>query len=158
MIGDKIDNSEISYRFLLKKIDSTIAKFGLTQTMGILDSLLRDEQQGTDPVYKLDLVAEFLVANCSMVFQLDKYQFFTCSIKEYRDARMIFYALCKRFTGCTAQFIAENIGVTKRTIDYHNKACKERLCTPMSYTEFVDSYEKIEQSTILFLTQLSKHE
>ena len=150
------NNTVLTYKDLQYKIDEAIGRYGLNGTIDLLEVMMDEAKEQTGLDGRIELLTEFLVVNCVLVYSLDKYSFFTSQIREYRDARMICFSLLKKYSGCSASFIAQNLGVTKRTVNYNDSNCRDRLTVPASYREFVNNYEIIERRTISFLTQISK--
>ena len=143
------------YGKLQNQIDLVIGKIGLKNTLFLLEGVLDSSGIPVTENQQFQLISQYLITECIKVFELKEQLFFTSSIQEYREARMISFHLLKKYSEASYAKIGENLGLTKRTVLYNHNKCAERLSVPFYYKVFVNKYETLEKCLLLFISKLN---
>jgi len=144
---------QTDYQKMQLLLDSFVRKFGSHKTVDLLQSIDGNTSITIDQSKKVQVLKEFIVAQCIAIFELDRHEFYTNETNEYRKARMACYKLFETYTKCSHAHIGRIFGGrSKRTIQHHCSKCTSFL---LLYSDFIESYTLLEKITIEFLGKLN---
>lgn len=144
-----------NYTHLQKSIDTVVGKIGLHKTIHLLDSFINNTTAKHTEHEKVKLVAQYTIGLAIKVYELQEEQFFTSTIREYRDARMSCYHLLRKYTEETLPKIGLSFRCSERTVEYGCNKTAERLAVPKGNTRFVSNYMAIEAGIIEFIGKIN---
>ena len=153
-LSNNENHSNVNYVDLQKSIDELVGKHGLEKAVHIIQHFSRNAKIPVSKNHRLKLITEYIVSQCIEVFDLEAGKFNTCTVREYREARMACYHLLKKFTGSSYARIGQRFGWKLHTVYYFCQKCDEILSIPQFYKSFADKYSSLEGSTISFISKL----
>lgn len=139
---------------LTRNVNGLVQTFGVKGSNLILYTLIKNVKIPVADDHRLKLITDYIISQCISLFDLDATQFNSCTIREYREARMACYHLLKKYTGSSYARIGQRFGWKFHTIFYFCQKCDEILSLPQFYKSFTDKYNSLEGSTINFISQL----
>ena len=144
---------QTDYQKMQLLLDSFIRKFGSHKTVDLLESMDNNTSITIDESKKIQVLKEFVVAQCIAIYELDRDEFYTNETNDYRKARMVCYKLFETYTKCSHSHIGRIFGErSKRSIQHHCAKCSSYL---ELYADFIQNYRLLEKITVAFLAQLN---
>ena len=126
--------------------------FGSNKTVDLLECIDNNTSITVEQTKRIQVLKEFVVAQCIAIFDLDRHEFYTNETNDYRKARMACYKLFETYTKCTHAHIGRIFGGrSKRSIQHHCSKCNSFLHL---YGEFIQNYGLLEKVTIEFIAKL----
>ena len=141
------------YNDLQKSIDKLIGKFGLEQTLYIIETFSDNTGRHKD-IHKRRLIEDYIIGEAIQIFNLDKSRFFKSERQKYREARMACYHLLDKYTGSTHREIAKALGRKRGSAIYFIQKCSEILSIPNGHHAFVAKYKALDSNIIGFFSKL----
>lgn len=146
-------HKSLNYSDLQKSIDNLIGKFGLEQTIYIIETF-SDNTGGNIEMRKLELIRDYIIGECIQIFNVNKKLFFKSECQKHREARMACYHLLDQYTQSSHSEIAKLLGRKRGSAIYFIQKCKERLSMPDNYRVFITKYKALEGNIICFIAKL----
>lgn len=148
------NHSKLNYADLQKSVDELVGKHGLEKAVHIIRHFSSNAKIPVADSHRLKLITDYIISQCITLFDLDAKQFNSCTIREYREARMACYHLLKKYTDCSYSRIGQRFGWKLHTVFYFCQKCDEILSLPQFYKSFADKYSSLEGNTINFISKL----
>ncbi|GAA0892606.1 hypothetical protein GCM10009122_22850 [Fulvivirga kasyanovii] len=144
-----------SYMLLQKSLDKVLGKIGVDNTIELLESFIDNSSMETHDMEKTTLITQYIITCSIAVFNLDREQFYSSTVREYREARMVTYYLLRKYTEGSFRKIGELFNQKKRNIIYFCRKCADMLSIPQYNETFNERYITIEKQTIAFISKLN---
>ena len=108
--------------------------------------------------YQQRVISEFLIDKLVEVYELEERNFFESNIREYRQAKWIFFHLLRKYTELSREKIArqfKHFAVTERKVRSACKRCHDILNTSFDIERgFNQRYDLVEKALIRFISDL----
>lgn len=133
----------------------TVAKIGLENAIQLLQKITNEKGIQANTGENIKLITFYLLSRCLAIFNLKEDQFYSSTIREYREARMACYHLLKKYTSSSYRHIAQQFQQKKRNVLYSCQKCDEVLSVPQFHRVFSGSYRMLESQTLDFIAKLN---
>ncbi|MBL6446411.1 hypothetical protein JMN32_08835 [Fulvivirga sp. 29W222] len=143
-----------NYIQLQENLERVLSKIGLANTVKLLENVVSDECSKGGDIERINVITEYIIAQVIRVFDLKPKKFYTCNVREYRDARMVAYHLLRKYTAGSYSKIGERFNQHKRNVIYFCNKCSETLSVARFHPVFAERYKTVEYQTITFISKL----
>ena len=136
------------------RLSEVIGTLGFEQTISLLERLMGNVQTAYADSSRIQLITDYLHAQCLQVYALREEDFFEGASLEYREGRMACYHLLRKYTQCSFDQVAACFGVTKRQVMYGCRKFEDYQSVAHLKPPALVPYTRLEADLIQFLTHL----